>query len=95
MKRRMKIGLATAGFLTASMAGAALAQTYLDPKIAYSYDYYADAEKTQYLGTTVDTGCVVSGHEVYAQRVNIPSPYYDATPMYMCSGVGPWLPPDW
>lgn len=95
MTTRLKAGLAAAGLLTAGIAGAALAQTYLDPQIAYSYVLYEDAAKTIVIGYDSDRGCVVSGSNVYAQRVQLHTPYYDATPMYMCTGGGPYLPPDW
>ena len=86
---------AAAGLAAAAVATTAMAQSYLDPQVAYSYVYYADAAKTEYLGETADTGCVVSGRNVYAQRVQVPTPYFDATPMYVCTGIGPWLPGDW
>jgi hypothetical protein len=95
MSKYVKGIFAAAGLAAATVATAAVAQTYLDPQIAYSYVYYADEAKTEVLGYTFDTGCVVSGRNVYAQRVNIPTPYFDATPMYVCSGMGPYLPPDW
>jgi hypothetical protein len=95
MSKHLKAGLAVAGLLTASIAGVAMAQTYLDPQIAYSYVLYEDAAKTIVIGYDSDRGCVVSGHNVYAQRVQLHTPYYDATPMYICSGMGPYLPPDW
>lgn len=37
MTKRLKAGFAAAGLLTAGIAGAAAAQAYLDPQIAYSY----------------------------------------------------------
>lgn len=95
MTKRIKVGIAAAGLLAAGMAGAALAQSYLDPHIAYSYVLYEDAEKTIITGYDSDRGCVVSGQNVYAQRVQLHTPYYDATPMYLCTGMGPYLPPEW
>ncbi|MNH49258.1 hypothetical protein D3C85_828340 [compost metagenome] len=95
MSNHLKAGLAVAAFLTAGIAGVAVAQTYLDPQVAYSYVLYEDAAKTIVIGYDSDRGCVVSGQNVYAQRVQLHTPYYDATPMYICSGMGPYLPPDW
>ncbi|MCZ4109328.1 hypothetical protein [Brevundimonas diminuta] len=95
MTKRLKAGFAAAGLLTAGIAGAAAAQAYLDPQIAYSYVLYEDAAKTTVIGYDSDRGCVVSGNYVYAQRVQLHTPYYDATPMYVCTGGGPYLPPDW
>jgi len=89
MTKRLIAGLAAAGLMT---AGAAAAQAYLDPQVAYSYVLYEDAAKTVVIGYAADTGCVVTGRQVYAQRVQLHTPYYDATPMYVCSGMGPWLP---
>lgn len=95
MSKHLKAGLAAAGLLTAGMASAALAKTYLDPQIAYSYVLYEDAAKTIVIGYDSDRGCVVSGQNVYAQRVQLHTPYFDATPMYLCTGGGPYLPPEW
>lgn len=66
-----------------------------DPSlVAYSYDYYADPEKTEYLGTVQDA-CISVGENVIVSNPNIPTPYYNQTPMYVCSGMGPYLPGDW
>jgi len=91
MKIRLKALLAGTAF-AASLATGAAAYTELDPQIAYAYTLYADEAKTQYIGMAYDTGCVVSGHNVYAQRVQLHTPYFDATPMYICTGGGPTLP---
>lgn len=95
MKKRLIAGLAAAGLLSTGIAGAALAQTYLDPQVAYSYVLYEDEAKTIIIGYDSDRGCVGSGNYVYAQRVQLHTPYFDATPMYLCTGGGPYLPPDW
>ncbi len=81
--------------LVGSTAAKAATQDYsgYDPEqIAYRYDYSADAEKTQYQGTVYDQGCVQSGNYVFVQRAWVPSAYYDATPIYVCTGGGPTLP---
>ena len=95
MTRRIKSAAAGTALLMAAGATAVWAQSY-DPELtAYHYVYYSDAAKTQYQGEISDQGCAVSGNYVYVVRANVPSPYYDAYPMYVCSGMGPWLPPDW
>lgn len=89
--------------IRAVLAGAAAAFVALgapvamadDPLTAYTYFYYADAAKTQLLGSVSDQGCGQSGDFVYVNRVQIPSPYYDAQPMYICTANGPYLPPEW
>ena len=94
MKIRFKALLAVTT-LAAGVATAAAAYTELDPHIAYQYTLYADEAKTQYIGEAYDQGCVVSGQNVYARRVQLHTPYFDATPMYICTGGGPTLPENW
>lgn len=57
----------------------------------YQYDYYADAAKTQYLGTVYDQGCGQVMDYVYVVRVNVPSAYFDQTAIFTCQGgqIGP------
>jgi len=92
MRRHLRTILAMTGLAAAAVATTAIAQTYLDPSVAYHYTLYADAAKTQYIGDAYDQGCVVSGHTVYARRVQLHTPYFDAEPMYLCTGGGPTLP---
>lgn len=92
MTIRIKTVLALATALAALGAPAAMAE---DDLTAYSYVYYADAAKTQYLGEVSDQGCGRVGDFVYVVRANVPSPHYDATPIYVCSRGGPTLPGDW
>lgn len=73
---------------TATMS---LAQS-TDDLTGYHYTYYADAEKTQYQGEVQDSGCGGSGDHVYVVRANVPSAYYDATPIFTCSGGQMELP---
>lgn len=94
MRTSLKVLLAVTTLATAVATGAA-AYTELDPQIAYQYTLYADEAKTQYIGEAYDQGCVVSGQNVYARRVQLHTPYFDATPMYICTGGGPTLPSDW
>ena len=94
MKIRFKALLAATA-LAAGVATGAAAYTELDPQTAYYYVLYSDEAKTQYIGDAADTGCVVSGNYVFAQRVQLHTPYYDAYPMYLCGGMGPYLPGDW
>lgn len=93
MTIRVKAVLAAVAVIAALGAPAALAQS--DDLTAYHYVYYADEAKTQYLGEVSDRGCGGWGSNVYVLRAYIPSPYYDATPIYVCSAGGPTLPGDW
>jgi hypothetical protein len=92
MKIRVKAMLVGAAFVAAAGVTTASAQVDLT---AYHYVYYADAAKTEYLGEVSDRGCRGSGNNVYVIRANVPSPYYDATPIYVCGGNGPQLPDNW
>lgn len=98
MKRVQNLAIAIAAIATTTVAfgpAEALVQSSWDPSlVAYSYVYYADAAKTQQLGTAWDT-CRQSGSTVYVIKPYIPTAYYDETPMFVCSGMGPYLPPDW
>lgn len=63
--------------------------------IAYSYVYYADAEKTEMLGMASDT-CTASYDPMYAGHAlhpYIPTPYYDETIIHHCGEMGPVLLP--
>ncbi len=86
MTIRIKTILAAAAAVAVLGAPVAMAQADLT---AYSYVYYADAAKTQVLGEVYDRGCGGRGNNVYVLRANIPSPYYDATPIYICTAGGP------
>jgi hypothetical protein len=92
MTVRVKAVLAAAAIAAALGAPAALAQSDLT---AYHYVYYADEAKTQYLGEVSDRGCGGWGNNVYVLRAYLPTPYYDTTPIYVCSGGGPTLPENW
>lgn len=92
MKIRVKTMLAATVLAVAAGATSSVAQADLT---VYHYVYYADAAKTQYLGEISDYGCGQSGRYVYVRRAQVPSPYYDATPIYVCTGGGPTLPEDW
>ncbi|GAA0644920.1 hypothetical protein [Brevundimonas lenta] len=94
--RKICLAVAAAALTTAAVGPAeALVRQSWDPSmVAYSYVYYADAAKTIELGYAEDQ-CVASGSSVYVSSPYIPTAYYDRTPMYVCSGMGPYLPPDW
>lgn len=92
MKIRVKTMLVGAALIAAAGVTTALAQVDLT---AYHYVYYADAAKTEYLGEVSDRGCGRSGSYSYVLRANVPSPYYDATPIFVCGGNGPTLPENW
>ena len=106
----MKLKTLGLGALTAVMAtvgmGVATATAHVeytwvqwDQKyygIAYEYTYYADAGKTEFLGTAYDSctdgdGQIYAGHAVHP---NIPTQYYDEASIYHCGGMGPELLPD-
>lgn len=90
--RRLGVAVAAAAMFTVAVGpAAALVQDWNPDLIAYSYVYYADAEKTQVLGYATDH-CEMSGDMVVVIRPYIPTAYYDQTPMYVCSGMGPYLP---
>ncbi len=64
--------------------------------IAYEYTYYADAGKSQVLGTVYDS-CTEGDNQFYAGHAvhpNIPTPYYDEASIHHCGGMGPELLPD-
>jgi hypothetical protein len=90
----IRIKAVLAGAAAAFVALAAPVAMAEDPLTAYTYTYYADAAKTQVLGQVSDQGCGQVGGFVYVIRANIPSPYYDAEPIYVCTGGGPILPGD-
>jgi hypothetical protein len=94
--RNLAMAIAATAAATVTFGPAeALVQSSWDPSlVAYSYVYYADAAKTQELGTAWDR-CGGGGSNVYVLKPYIPTAYYDETPMYVCSGMGPYLPPDW
>jgi hypothetical protein len=97
MRAVRRFGLAAAAAVVFGVAvgpAEALVQSWDPNLVAYSYVYYADAEKTQMLGYAFDR-CVMSGNTVYVAHPYIPTPYYDQTPEYVCSEMGPYLPPDW
>lgn len=90
--RRLGVAVAAAAVFTVAVGpAAALVQVGNPDLIAYSYVYYADAEKTQVLGYAFDR-CVTSGNTVYVAHPYIPTPYYDQSPMFYCSEMGPYLP---
>lgn len=89
------LAAAAAAAVSAAIGPAqALAVQAYDPDlIAYSYVYYADEARTEVLGYASDR-CGQSGSYVYVIRPYIPTPYYDQTQIFVCSGGGPYLPPD-
>lgn len=62
--------------------------------IAYSYEVYSDAEHTNLIGSGSDS-CVQSGQMIFVTSPWLPAGYEVKTPMYVCSGMGPYLPGDW
>jgi len=62
--------------------------------IAYSYEVYSDAEHTNLIGSGSDS-CVQSGSMIFVTSPWLPAGYEVKTPMYVCSGFGPYLPPEW
>jgi len=93
--RRLAVAAATAALFTTAVGPVqALVQSWDPNLVAYSYVYYADAEKTEVLGYAWDT-CGQSGSHIYVTRPYIPTAYYDQTPTFVCAELGPYLPPDW
>lgn len=94
--RHLSLALASAVLVTAAFgpAEAVVRQSYDPEAVAYSYSYYADEAKTEYLGEAYDT-CGGSQYNHWVLHPYIPTAYYDQTPMYVCTGMGPYLPPDW
>lgn len=100
--RNWGLGALTAIAATVGMTAAAAAltdYTYYNGKyygLAYSYDYFADAAKTEYLGTTWDTcrGSWDPDYAGHANRAYIPTPYYTAITAHHCGGEGPFDMPD-
>lgn len=62
--------------------------------IAYQRDVYSDAAHTNWIGGGSDS-CVQSGSMIYVTTPQLPAGYEVKTPMYVCSGMGPYLPPEW
>lgn len=90
--RRLGVAVAAAAVFTVAVGpAAALVQVGYPDLTAYSYVYYADAEKTQVLGYAFDH-CEMSGNTVVVIHPYIPTAYYDQSPMYVCSDMGPILP---
>jgi hypothetical protein len=98
MNRVRKLALAimsvTATTVTFGPVEARVRDSWDPALVAYSYVYYADAAKTQELGTAWDT-CSQTFSNIYVLKPYLPTPYYDETPMYVCAEMGPYLPPDW
>ncbi len=63
--------------------------------IAYSYEVYSDPELTNLIATGQDSCVGGIGGTVYVTSPQLPSGYEVKTPMYVCSGMGPYLPPEW
>lgn len=89
---RAAAAAAAAAMMAAPLAAAAL-QTPEGPT-AYRYIIYADAAKTEIIGTAEDT-CGQSGSYVYVISPNLPTPYYDQERAFICSEMGPYIPSDW
>lgn len=62
--------------------------------IAYQRDVYSDAELTNLIGSGSDS-CVQSGSMIYTSTPQLPSGYEVATQIYVCTEMGPYLPPEW
>lgn len=88
MIKRIKRIAAISVIALAATASMSVAQSWDPQYTGYHYTYYHDAEKTQYQGDTDDIGCGSVGSYTYVVRVNVPSPYYDATPSFYCGGGG-------
>jgi len=91
--RRLSLAAAAVAAVIAAPLAAAALQSPAGPT-AYRYIIYADAAKTEIIGMAEDT-CGESGGYVYVISPNIPTPYYDQERAFICTGMGPYLPPDW
>jgi len=98
-------GLTMSVSLTAAAPAPAVQQYYPGPgiycfgynecaPIAYSRQVFSDAELTNLIGEGSDN-CVGSGSQIYISTPQLPSGFEVATPMYVCSSYGPYLPPEW
>ncbi len=61
--------------------------------IAYNREIYSDPELTNLIGQGADS-CVGSDPYVFITTPQLPAGYEVATPAYVCTGSGPYLPPD-
>lgn len=94
--RRLGLAVAAAALFTAAVgpAEAVVRQSWDPEAVAYHYTYYNDEAKTQYGGEAYDT-CGGSAGNHWVLHPYIPTPYYDQEPMYVCTSIGPYMPPDW
>ena len=87
MMKVMKIALGSVTLAAMSIGTMGMAPGGYDPYYTgHKYDYFADAAKTQYLGTVYDQGCVDAGsfNPANVNRVNIPSPYFTQEAIFYC-----------
>ena len=90
---RKLFGTALVGVVLAVTAAPATAfqSGWGEENIAYTYTLYADAEKTIWIGFASDT-CGWGGSVI---SPNISTPYFDREPAFVCTDMGPYLPPHW
>lgn len=90
-----RTSLAAAALLTLASATisptAAVAQSYSEDDIVYTYYYYSDPEKTDLIEVISQ---VCGDYGPYFNRPFYSSPYYDREPLYVCTPGGPYDPGD-
>lgn len=59
--------------------------------IAYSYEVYSDESMTALIGSGFDS----CNGGPFVTSPWLPAGYVVKTPMFVCAGMGPYLPPDW
>jgi len=88
-------GLIAVASVVVGPAEAFVRQSWDPAMVAYGYTYYADAAKTEQLGYVEDWCRVSISGQPSVMHPNIPTPYYDATPIFVCSSMGEYIPGDW
>lgn len=63
--------------------------------IAFQREVYSDAELTNLIGSGYDSCVGGHGDMVWITTPQLPTGYEVATPMYVCTPGGPYLPMDW
>lgn len=59
--------------------------------IAYSYEVYSDESMTTLIGSGSDS----CNGGPFVTSPWLPAGYVVKTPMFVCAGIGPYLPPGW
>lgn len=93
--RHWKLAALAAVVLAAPAISASTTVQAYDPDlVVFHYTFYADEEKTQFVGLGQDT-CNPGPPPWVSRPGTMLTPYYDAVAQYQCSASGPYLPPGW